>query len=568
VTRDAAERSVLSDARPPGGVGRRGNRRRLGDPEDSGPAVWVSSKDPWRVDFDSPRTGKHHLSRIGTFECGTLVAQLVATMVAQSVPGGRIGYFAAFSAWGIGIRAFARYVDSALPDPSSFSLESIDPAFWDRWESHLVEKAGGAPRTKIARADHARMMIAEAFDVIGVFDPVMTQRLTFNGRIELRNVKVRGVTDPYPDEVAKALYVAAMGDIRRIRDEFDSGDRSGLVHRDTISFRVALGLQAGLPPESVWALDTQCLTAQGDGKATLRYRKDRATNRTNQSVRVEDGGIMTPGGLIRLLIRVTATDRQELSTETGSPVDDLFVFRHDRPREDLTSASASELADLGRRGGKWLRDMGLAELIDPSTQRPLALSGRKLRKTHSLLGYRATGDLEDMPRDHGRDVTVDYYANPPAMLKLHQQAAVRGIEDAVRPALRVLDPVATPAGADKLAADLAAGKLDAGPASCVSVTDGPFSTAGDPCPVAGYGCFTCPNAVLVLSERALVRMLRYRVHLVEQKELMTSSAFQAAHGHAWNVIHNHYLPRFTADQIEAAEAAASTPLYIPPEQRQ
>jgi hypothetical protein len=61
----------------------------------------------------------------------------------------------------------------------------------------------------------------------------------------------------------------------------------------------------GLEPECVKTLRGGCLSSPSGGFVTLSYDKKRAHIGTAKTMRVRDGGLSTPGGLVRLASRLT-----------------------------------------------------------------------------------------------------------------------------------------------------------------------------------------------------------------------------------------------------------------------
>ena len=103
-----------------------------------------------------------------------------------------------------------------------------------------------------------------------------------------------------------------------------------LLARDLPPLLVLLSLETGLELECCKALTIDCLRNPSAGTIELTYLKRRAHGAEHKSLRVRDGGIGTPGGLIRRLIEVTAMARRHC------PSDNLWVYlRHGRLRSGI-----------------------------------------------------------------------------------------------------------------------------------------------------------------------------------------------------------------------------------------
>ncbi|TIQ74559.1 MAG: hypothetical protein E5X44_34790, partial [Mesorhizobium sp.] len=76
-----------------------------------------------------------------------------------------------------------------------------------------------------------------------------------------------------------------------------------------------LSLETGLELECCKALTIDCLQNPGPGTIEIAYVKRRARGAEHKHIRVRDGGIGTPGGLIRKLIEATAFTRQFVPSE-------------------------------------------------------------------------------------------------------------------------------------------------------------------------------------------------------------------------------------------------------------
>src|SRR5207248_1017085 len=84
---------------------------------------------------------------------------------------------------------------------------------------------------------------------------------------------------------------------------------------DVVAFVILLSLGTGLEIECLRELKADCLKNPAKGFVDIAYFKRRAHGAEWKTVRVRDGGATTPGGLVRLAIRLTARARRRLDTD-------------------------------------------------------------------------------------------------------------------------------------------------------------------------------------------------------------------------------------------------------------
>jgi hypothetical protein len=93
-----------------------------------------------------------------------------------------------------------------------------------------------------------------------------------------------------------------------------------LLASDIIPFVVFLGLNTGMEIECIKSLRSNCLKNPSKGYVEIEYRKLRARGAEWKRLRVRDGGSATPGGLIRLVLKLTENARRYVET------DNLWVY--------------------------------------------------------------------------------------------------------------------------------------------------------------------------------------------------------------------------------------------------
>jgi hypothetical protein len=92
--------------------------------------------------------------------------------------------------------------------------------------------------------------------------------------------------------------------------------RRYLLAEDVVPFLVLLSLETGLEPECIKALRHDCLRNPASGTVEIEYCKRRAPGSEWKRLRVRDGALSMPGGIIRTLIELTATARKHKPSES------------------------------------------------------------------------------------------------------------------------------------------------------------------------------------------------------------------------------------------------------------
>jgi len=338
-----------------------------------------------------------------------------------------------------------------------------------------------------------------------------------------------------------------------------------LLVRDLPPLLVLLSLETGLELECCKALTTDCLRNPSAGTIEVTYLKRRAYGAEHKSLRVRDGGIGTPGGLIRRLIEVTATARRHC------PSDNLWVsLRRSRLRSGIDHCQ--EMTDA------WTRRHAI---VDDDGQ-PLRLLLSRLRKTHKALWYRKTeGHMARFAVGHTVEVAARHYADIPSLRPLHEAAVADAFEEVVAaaraPTLLSLEQEADWRAAPEHAGGIVApdavaslldGDQDVWLASCAGFYASPHGEPGAPCPQPFWGCLDCGNAVI--TNRKLPAILAFLAFIEAEREGLTASDWRAKFSHVHARITSQVLPAFSETVIAEARATlnvAPPPVYSPPEAR-
>ncbi len=337
-----------------------------------------------------------------------------------------------------------------------------------------------------------------------------------------------------------------------------------LSHFDVISFLVLLSLETGIEIECCKDLTANCLKNPAAGSVDIDYCKRRARGAEWRRLRVRDGSSGTPGGLLRMALRLTARARRQLGSDSLW----CYVMR------------GQLVAGIGHP-----RHSALATFVDRhgivgDDGQPLRLVLSRLRKTHKAEWYRRTdGQMEQFAIGHTAEIAANHYADIPALRPLHEEAVAAGLQDALDATIipRIVTPAeearmrAAPATADlpvppaEVAAFLS-GSQDLWLASCGGFYNSPFGAKGDACPVPFWGCLECSNAVI--TARKLPSLIAFMVFMVSQRNSLAAADWAAKFDRAYRRIADQILPAFPAAIVAAARSIAESQaglIHLPPE---
>jgi hypothetical protein len=333
---------------------------------------------------------------------------------------------------------------------------------------------------------------------------------------------------------------------------------------DLVPFLVLLSLETGIEIECCKALTTACLKNPAAGTVEIEYCKRRARGAEWRRLRVRDGSSGTPGGLIRMVLRLTEPARRWVGS------DSLWCYFQ---RGHLVGGIAHPTAEVL---GAFIERNAI---LDDDGHTPKLILAR-LRKTHKAEWYRRTnGQMEQFAVGHTADVAANHYSDIPALRPLHEQAVADGFRDALDAALapRIILPEAEA----RMRAAPATSDLPVSPAEVVAFLDGaqdlwlascggfyasPFGIKGKPCPVPFWGCLDCGNAVI--TSRKLPSLIAFQSFMVSQRDALAAGDWAAKFGRAHRRITEQILPAFPATVVAAARTIAQSQsglLYLPPE---
>ncbi len=335
-----------------------------------------------------------------------------------------------------------------------------------------------------------------------------------------------------------------------------------LIAADIIAFLVLLSLETGLEIECLKDLKADCLKNPSKGTVEVEYCKRRARGSEWKRLRVRDGGSSTPGGLLRLALRLSARARRHAET------DRLWVY--------CTSFGLITPKDLRHPAQRFIEQHGI---VDDNGD-ALHLEPSRLRKTQKAEWYVKTeGQMERFAVGHTPEIAATHYADIPALRHVHEQAVADGLQDALAAALkpRLIPPEEEEAiRADPTISDLPVmpeevvafldGNQDLWLASCTGFYDSPFGAKGKACPVPFWGCLECRNAVI--TSRKLPALIAFVDFMIAQRAELMASDWAVKFGRAYKRITEQILPSFPEAVVAASRVIAASRadvLYLPPE---
>ncbi|MBL8537050.1 MAG: hypothetical protein JNM59_06565 [Hyphomonadaceae bacterium] len=324
--------------------------------------------------------------------------------------------------------------------------------------------------------------------------------------------------------------------------------RQYMLASDVVPFLVLLSIETGLEIECLKTLKVDCLRDPKAGTIAIHYLKRRARGSELKHIRVSDGGPMTPGGLIRTVLRLTAQARRFL------PGDGLWIFWVQGRLRDVIHHPQWQV-------DAWIKRRDIRD----DDGKPLCLLLSRLRKTHKALWYlKSQGEIARFAVGHTPEVAVRHYADIPSLRPIHEATVVSAFQDAHDSALKVR--VVTPRAEKTLrrkrrdAATLDDAQ-DVWLAGCAGFTKSPFAPAGVPCPHAAWACLECPNAIITAQK--LPALFAFLDFIESERAGLSASAWRAKFGQAHARITEQILPKFPKTVVAKARSAPRPHLHLP-----
>jgi hypothetical protein len=335
-----------------------------------------------------------------------------------------------------------------------------------------------------------------------------------------------------------------------------------LTTDDVIPLVVYLSLETGLPIESIWELKSDCLQNEINGYADLWYVKRRKGTDKLQKERVKTDGLTSPGGIIKLVLRLTRKTR-DFARETEGKW--LFIGIALRRQDGRPLRRFGETVDANNRF------CSRHEIKDDKGNLLKSIVLARLRKSFKKERYlKAVGHLGDVATDHTKRILARRYADIPALRPLHEQTIAEALQQALDNAL---EPLVVDAEGERLfqedpkraaevfgitteqAEHVASGTQDVWLASCLDNESSPFQDNGTgSCRSPVWGCLECNNAVITSSK--LPAVLAFLNHILQRRKELDLDVWKARYGRAYGRIIKQVIPRFPATEIAAAKAIA------------
>ncbi|WP_404502420.1 hypothetical protein [Arthrobacter sp. GAS37] len=307
-----------------------------------------------------------------------------------------------------------------------------------------------------------------------------------------------------------------------------------ILKQDLVPFILRLAMETGWEPDVIRGLRADCLVNESNGTVGVLTRKRRRHGSEHKEVRVKDGSLSTPGGIIRAVITLTASARATLGS-------DMLWLGH----QQFGSLGVYKFDDTKSLFRQFVTDYGLT---DPDGG-PLKLNLVRIRKTYKSLRYRAlNGDMNDFPNGHSADVAARNYANVETNRDLHEQTISDGILDF----LTATDGQAKPSNPSPQPAT--SHPTDTWLSTCVNIYESPYGEIGKPCKAVPWMCFACPNSVS--SPHKLPAQLAFMKLAHDQRHQLSAEVWNARYGYAWTHLAREIIPRFSAEEIAEAKLIA------------
>jgi hypothetical protein len=392
----------------------------------------------------------------------------------------------------------------------------------------------------------------------------------FAGRRQLDALR----SEPNPSYFDRAFLRAAEG-IRPTKAEFDLfrhrrvsiAAATGLAVTtlpDAVYFVIALALRVEIPIECLRTLRRDCLKNASRGFVTIEYVKSRAGPRhTIKRERVRDGGITTPGGIIRLALDLSQPAAERMAGRGDADAEYLWVGFVEK---DLPTWRRFRLCTNNFR-----RAISALSVIDENGVPIAFIAPSRLRKTVKRNNYlRHAGHLRRFASDHSRSVAARHYAAVEALDEEHAQSIVAAetqlFDIAMNPVVLSAEAenkarvagLALPGRAmdGPTAATLMAGSSDTFLGICMDFWASPIERADDgSCAAAFTGCLHCRNAIF--TRRKLPALLTYMDWLSDRRSVLSETRWNDEHGADFNRITQQILPAFTDADMESARLVMS-----------
>lgn len=572
------------------------------DPDPQGPAVAALGA---RLDLSFP-DGRGYRADLSALGHRRLMVAFAGVLTAHAEAGGGMNAPASANAYVAAMRSFARHLDVRHPNtnlcPADLSPEDIDS-----FEEHLRSRystGSTTPSVLINKIVFLLRLVADSY-------PVRTElsaRLRWgasgpNGRSTPRDAysgavaaSLRRATRAAMSETIARLTVTGPALVNRGRSPWEGSwrnredvaweiDRTGLVsqlglfaasarqevahpkwnlgdlHRliypsneDMAAFFLAFALESGMEVECIRGLRADCLVNPARGYVEVLHTKNRRRGSPEGRLRVRDGNLTTPGGILRAVITITARARKAMGTDA------LWVCYGQGRLHRTTLTPVSQSCPIKAF-------VAHHDLRDDDGQ-PLHLVAPRMRKTHKAERYRATaGRLDVFVTGHSTEVAAKHYADIPALRETHERAVADGLTAAAAAALGSSEPEEEEQRGAPLGPlvghlspeDATRPDADVWMANCADFHASPFAAAGKPCSAPPWACLECTNATF--DARKLPALIAFAAWCEDQRAELPAEVWAARLGRAHARVTRQVLPAFPERAVvEAAAIAGTDPL--------
>jgi hypothetical protein len=360
----------------------------------------------------------------------------------------------------------------------------------------------------------------------------------------------------------EALDPYTRGEYERLveacRDEISAWEATRAVDPPgaavVLAFRVLLGLEFGLPADSLTKLRVSGVRWQGEHEVRVEYLKPRGDG--PQALTFRHRGPWSGPGLLLRWMRASKAMR----AHAGEHADSLWLW--------LDSAGQVRPALFGEYEWRPKRLAFLdAHALRDDDRTRLALDFRRLRTTWIARKSRYWHGAVTVDPNHTAAVEGDHYvtgaARPDEVASLVEEAQRDLLRRAEHVALvltpdaeladRVDGPDASRVRAEHEQPAVHGGEWDMFAAACRDPFDSPFSPKGSFCVAAVWSCLVCPLAVITPSK--LPALLRLQDYLQQRSAEVDERAWAVAYAPAWVQLTTRILPRFDETALAAARAA-------------
>lgn len=571
------------------------------DPDPQGATVAALSA-RLELSFPDGRSYRADLSALGHRR---LVVAFAGALTAHAQAGGGVSAPASAYGYVAAMRSFARHLDARYPNsdlcPADLSPEDID-SFEERLRARY-STGSTTPSVLVNKVVFLLRLVADAYPVRtevtarlrwGASGPTgrSTPRDAYSGAVA---ASLRRATRAAMSDTIARLTVTGPALVNRGRSPWEGSwrdredvaweiDRTGLVsqlalfaasarqevvhpkwnlgdlHRlvypsneDMAAFFLAFALESGMEVECIRGLRADCLVNPARGYVEVLHTKNRRRVSPEGRLRVRDGNLTTPGGILRAVITITARARRAMGTDA------LWVCYGQGRLHRTTLTPVSQSCPIKAF-------VAHHDLRDDDGQ-PLHLLAPRLRKTHKAERYRATaGRLDVFVTGHSTEVAAKRYADIPALRESHELAVADGLTAAVTAATGSVEPVEEQG--KELLGPLV-GHLspeaatppdgDVWLANCADFHASPFAPAGKPCSAPPWACLECTNATF--DTRKLPALIAFASWCEDQRAELPAEVWAARLGRAHARVTRQVLPAFPERAVvEAAAIAGTDPL--------